>query len=107
MRRFWTTVGALCGGAVKGWKGAALGAALGYGLDCWLEAPLQPAGERLSEGEEVSEPRHPEEEILDAMRQAESEPAAGSGEMAAFFRDVVGTHPAGLVAAEIAATKKG
>ena len=43
--------------------------------------------------------RHPEKVILEAMREAEAGPDEGA-QMESFYREVVGSHPAGLAAAE-------
>ena len=103
MRRFWTITGGLIGGLVKGRKGAIFGAALGYGVDWLLAEPSQPAEER-----EVAAPgsAHPEEAILEGMRQAQSDPATEGDEMVSLYEEVVGSHPAGLVDAELGSREK-
>lgn len=93
-----TLAGALAGALARGWKGAALGAGAGFGLATLLE--------RARENQEGMEPEaqwvgagYPEEGILDAMREAQGGPSEGA-EMENFYQDVVGSHPAGLAAAE-------
>ncbi len=103
MRRFWTVTGALAGGLVKGWKGAIFGAALGYGVDLLAGEPSPTAKDRDAA---APGPAHPEESILEGMRQAQSDPAAEGAEMASLYEDVVGPHPAGLVDAELGSREK-
>ncbi len=98
MRGYFTLVGALAGGLAKGWKGAALGAGVGFGFGTLLERSREG---REREGSEVAwvGACHPEEVILEAMREAEAGPDEGA-QMESFYREVVGSHPAGLAAAE-------
>jgi hypothetical protein len=98
MKGYLTLAGALAGGLAKGWKGAALGAGVGFGLGTLLE---QSRESRERGGAEIAwvGACHPEESILEAMREAEDSSAEGE-EMESFYREVVGSHPAGLAAAE-------
>jgi hypothetical protein len=104
MKGYWTLLGMLAGGLAKGWKGAILGTGLGWGLGTFLERAPDRREMAFSEVRGM-EPGHPEDGIIEAMLEAEAVPAE-EARVETFYQDVVGSHPAGLAAAEVKETRR-
>jgi hypothetical protein len=85
MKGLLAVIGASAGAWRRGLGGAVLGAGVGWALGALL-APRSSA--RLPEEEHYR--RYPEEEILDALREAEDEPEVEGAEMDDLYREVSG-----------------
>lgn len=82
----------LLGAAVGGWRRGLGGALVGAGIGWALATLLSPArSEELSTtAEEDHYLRYPEEEMVDALQEAEDEPAAEGAELDDLYREVTG-----------------
>lgn len=79
---------ALIGAATGAWRRGLGGALLGAGVGWALGALLTPV--RCGAAAEEHYARYPEEEIVDALREAGDEPAAEGAEMDDLYRAVAG-----------------
>jgi hypothetical protein len=86
MRGLLAVIGASAGASRRGLGGAVLGAGVGWALGVLL-APRR-RFVRLPEEEYYR--RYPEEEIIDALREAGDEPEAEGAEMDELYREVAG-----------------
>jgi hypothetical protein len=85
MKGLLAVIGAAAGAWRRGLGGAVLGAGVGWALGALL-APRPSV--RLPEEEHYR--RYPEEEIVDALREAGDEPEAEGAEMDDLYREVAG-----------------
>lgn len=81
-------IGAATGAWRRGLGGAFLGAGVGWALGALL-TPVRSSAAAMAEAEEHYA-RYPEEEIVDALREAGAEPAAEGAEMDDLYRAVAG-----------------
>lgn len=80
----------LIGAAAGAWRRGVGGAVLGAGVG-WVLGSLLTPGERSGPvPEEEHYLRYPEEEIIDALREAGGEPAVEGAEMDDLYREVAG-----------------
>ena len=87
MKGVLTLIGAAAGAWRRSLGGMVLGAGVGWTLGALLTPRSRAAPPAAEEGHYV---RYPEEEIVDALRAAEDEPAAEGEEMADLYREVAG-----------------
>jgi hypothetical protein len=86
MKRLLTIIGATAGAWRRGLGGAVLGAGVGWALGALLSAREHSVP--LIEEEHYR--RYPEEEIVDALREAGGEPEVEGEEMDDLYREVAG-----------------
>jgi hypothetical protein len=86
MKGLLAVIGASAGAWRRGLGGAVLGAGVGWALG----ALLAPRRRSVPLPEEEHYRRYPEEEIVDALREAGDEPEAEGAEMDDLYREVAG-----------------
>lgn len=90
MRGVLALIGAATGAWRRGLGGAVLGAGVGWALGALL-TPIRCGAAATAEAEEEEHyARYPEEEIVDALREAGEEPAAEGAELDDLYRAVAG-----------------
>lgn len=83
-------LGATLGGWRRGLAGAALGAGVGWAIGSLLRPVRSGVAATRAEEEEKHYLRYPEEELIDALRETEDEPAAEGAESDDLYRQVTG-----------------
>jgi len=86
MKGLLVVIGAVAGAWRRGLGGAVLGAGVGWALGVLL--PPRRRSARMPEEEHYR--RYPEEEIVDALREAGDEPEVEGAEMDDLYREVAG-----------------
>lgn len=81
---------ALIGAAAGAWRRGVGGAVLGAGVGWVLGSLLTQGGRSAPVPEEEHYHRYPEEEIIDALREAGGEPEVEGAEMDDLYREVAG-----------------
>jgi len=88
MKSYLILLGATYGGWRRGWAGAVLGAGAGWVVGSLLRPVRSRAGDTRAAEEHYL--RYPEEEMVDALQDAEDEPAAEGAELDDLYREVTG-----------------